>query len=133
MGITDTFEVLDGRFRRYAMGNVHMETLHAGTRWAEGPAYVPAGRYLVWSDIPNDRVLRWDECTGTVGESNAERGAADSGRKRGGRRTEHLDAVLGVDARDLPGVDLGRGRQRGGVDLGPERRDHVGEDRRRDA
>ena len=36
-------------------------------RWAEGPVYFPAGRYLVWSDIPNDRMLRWDETTGAVG------------------------------------------------------------------
>ena len=39
-----------------------------GCRWAEGPAYFPAGRYLVWSDIPNDRILRWDECDGNVSE-----------------------------------------------------------------
>ena len=44
-----------------------MERLYAGCRWAEGPVYVPAGRYLVWSDIPNDRMLRWDEPTGQVG------------------------------------------------------------------
>ncbi len=43
------------------------ERLYAGCRWAEGPVYVPAGRYLVWSDIPNDRMLRWDEMTGNVG------------------------------------------------------------------
>lgn len=64
--LTDAFEVLDKRFTRYAMGNVHKETLHGGTRWAEGPAYFPAGRYLVWSDIPNDRVLRFDETNGAV-------------------------------------------------------------------
>lgn len=64
--LTDTFEVLDKRFTRYALGNVHKETLFTGTRWAEGPAYFPAGRYLLWSDIPNDRVLRWDETDGSV-------------------------------------------------------------------
>ncbi len=64
--ITDTFEVLDKRFTRYAMGNVHSETLYKGTRWAEGPAYFPAGKYLVWSDIPNDRILRYDETSGAV-------------------------------------------------------------------
>jgi gluconolactonase len=62
------FEVRDPRFRRYAMQNVHMETLHTGTRWAEGPVYFPAGKYLLWSDIPNDRVLRWDETSGAVTE-----------------------------------------------------------------
>ncbi|GAB3732633.1 SMP-30/gluconolactonase/LRE family protein [Amycolatopsis oliviviridis] len=44
-----------------------MRRLHTGCRWTEGPAYFPAGRYLVFSDIPNDRVLRWDETTGAVG------------------------------------------------------------------
>ena len=41
-----------------------MECLHTGCRWTEGPAYFPAGRYLVFSDIPNDQMLRWDEMTG---------------------------------------------------------------------
>ncbi len=59
-------EVLDPRFARYAMGNVHLECLYTGCRWAEGPAYLAAGRYLLWSDIPNDRVLRWDETDGSV-------------------------------------------------------------------
>jgi gluconolactonase len=61
-----TFEVLDDRFRRCG-GDDRMERLYEGCRWAEGPVYVPAGRYLVWSDIPNDRLLRWDETTGVVG------------------------------------------------------------------
>lgn len=64
--ITDTFDVLDKRFTRYAMGNVHREILHTGMRWAEGPAYFPAGRYLLWSDIPNDRVMRFDETDNSV-------------------------------------------------------------------
>lgn len=60
------FELLDARFALYAMGNVHLERLYTGCRWAEGPAYFPAGRYLVWSDIPNDRLMRWDETDGSV-------------------------------------------------------------------
>jgi gluconolactonase len=43
-----------------------VERLHTGCRWAEGPAWFAAGRYLVWSDIPNDRMLRWDETDGSV-------------------------------------------------------------------
>jgi gluconolactonase len=62
-----TYEVLDERFRPCTNGDVRLEQLHGGCRWAEGPTYVPAGRYLVWSDIPNDRMLRWDETTGAVG------------------------------------------------------------------
>ena len=60
------FEVLDERFRFFGGDHV-LEQLHTGCRWTEGPAYFPAGRYLVFSDIPNDRLLRWDETTGVVG------------------------------------------------------------------
>jgi gluconolactonase len=60
------FEVIDERFRS-VNGDGRVERLHTGCRWTEGPCYVPAGRYLVFSDIPNDRMLRWDETTGTVG------------------------------------------------------------------
>jgi gluconolactonase len=63
---TDSFEILDDRFRRIAMGNVHLDRLATGFRWAEGPAYFAAGRYLLWSDIPNDRVMRWDETDASV-------------------------------------------------------------------
>ncbi|GEC05417.1 gluconolactonase [Streptomyces spinoverrucosus] len=63
------YEILDDRFRtgRCHAGDSKLEILFEGCRWAEGPVYVPAGRYLVWSDIPNDRLLRWDETTGAVG------------------------------------------------------------------
>jgi gluconolactonase len=60
------FEIFDERFRR-CRGDRRMEVLHTGCRWTEGPAYFAAGRYLIFSDIPNDRVLRWDETTGAVG------------------------------------------------------------------
>ncbi|MFE9779404.1 SMP-30/gluconolactonase/LRE family protein [Streptomyces sp. NPDC005775] len=47
-------------------GDDGLEVLYTGCRWAEGPVYVPAWRQVVWSDIPNDRLLRWDEETGGV-------------------------------------------------------------------
>lgn len=59
------FEVLDERFARVG-GDDRLEVLHTGCRWTEGPAYFAAGRYLVFSDIPNDRMLRWDETSGAV-------------------------------------------------------------------
>jgi len=59
-------EVLDDRFRTVG-GDQWMQRLHTGCRWTEGPAYFPAGRYLVFSDIPNERMLRYDETTGAVG------------------------------------------------------------------
>ncbi|MEU8525204.1 MULTISPECIES: SMP-30/gluconolactonase/LRE family protein [Streptomyces] len=63
------YEILDERFRtgRCANGDDVMRVLHNGGRWVEGPVYLPAWRQLIWSDIPNDRMLRWDETTGTVG------------------------------------------------------------------
>ena len=64
--IAARFEVLDDRFK-VCRGDSRFERLHDRSRWAEGPVYFPAGRCLVWSDIPNDRMLRWDEATGHVG------------------------------------------------------------------
>jgi gluconolactonase len=61
-----TFEVLDQRFARMVNQSAKLELLDATSRWAEGPAYVPAGRYLLWSDAPNDRIMRWDESSGHV-------------------------------------------------------------------
>ena len=64
--LTPSFEVMDPRFRKLAYQYVHVDKLYTGCRWAEGPAWFAAGRYLVWSDIPNDRMLRWDETDGSV-------------------------------------------------------------------
>ena len=65
--IRDAAITLDERFARVVSSNARLETLYTGCRWAEGPAYFPAGRYLVWSDIPNDRMMRYDEASGAVG------------------------------------------------------------------
>ena len=64
--MTADFELIDARFSALVLGNVRLEKLYTGCRWAEGPAWFAAGRYLVWSDIPNDRMLRWDETDGSV-------------------------------------------------------------------
>jgi gluconolactonase len=58
-------EPLDKRFR-YRQGNAAIERIATGFRWAEGPAYFRGGRYLVWSDIPNNRMMRWLEDDGHV-------------------------------------------------------------------
>jgi gluconolactonase len=72
------FEVLDDRFRS-CQGDSMVERLYTGCRWAEGPVYIPAGRYLIWSDIPNDRMLRWDETTDVVGVFRQPSGYANGG------------------------------------------------------
>jgi gluconolactonase len=51
--------VLDKRFAKYKIGNTPIQRLYTGMLWAEGPAWNGAGRYLVWSDIPNDVQHRW--------------------------------------------------------------------------
>ena len=65
MPIAD-YEVLDPRFARLFNTDAHVEKLFTGCMWAEGPAYFAAGRYLIWSDIPNNRMLRYDETDGQV-------------------------------------------------------------------
>jgi gluconolactonase len=57
---------LDNRFRRYIVNNTVIRRLHFGTLWAEGPAWNGVGRYLVWSDIPNNVQMRWIEEDGHV-------------------------------------------------------------------
>ena len=58
--------ILDPRFDRCRLLNAAVERIATGCRWAEGPVWFGDHRCLVWSDIPNDRMLRWDEANGTV-------------------------------------------------------------------
>ncbi len=60
------YEILDSRFERLINPTAKVERLSTGGRWTEGPAYFPAGRCLIWSDIPNTRLLRYDESDGHV-------------------------------------------------------------------
>ena len=60
------FEALDPSFNNLLTGHGRVERLWTGARWAEGPAWFAAGRYLVFSDIPNNRMMRYDECSGHV-------------------------------------------------------------------
>lgn len=57
-------EVLDPAFLRYRIFSASVEQLASGLRWAEGPVWFGDGRFLLASDIPNNRILRWDETTG---------------------------------------------------------------------
>jgi gluconolactonase len=57
---------LDPRFDKYRVGAAVLERLYTGCRWAEGPVWFGDLRCLLWSDIPNDRMLRWTEETGQV-------------------------------------------------------------------
>jgi gluconolactonase len=59
-------EVVDPSFAKYKVPNAAVERLYTGTRWAEGPVWFGDGRYLLFSDIPNNRILRWLEDTGEI-------------------------------------------------------------------
>jgi gluconolactonase len=59
-------QVLDPSFNKYRLGLAGVERIAHGTRWNEGPVYFGDGRYLLWSDIPNNRIMRWDEETGRM-------------------------------------------------------------------
>lgn len=56
--------VLDERFRRIVLGNAAIHRIATGFAFTEGPVWFGDGRYLLFSDIPNDRIMRWDEITG---------------------------------------------------------------------
>ena len=60
------YEIIDPIFANCIISHAKIERLWCGGRWDEGPAYFPAGRYLIWSDIPNNRIMRWDETDGSV-------------------------------------------------------------------
>jgi len=101
---------LDPSFEKYHLALAGVERLFTGCRWAEGPVWFGGGRYLLWSDVPNDRILRWDEAAGAVGAFRAPSNHANGntrdregrlvtcehGGEQGGRRvtrTEHDGAV----------------------------------------
>ncbi|MBI3716083.1 MAG: SMP-30/gluconolactonase/LRE family protein [Betaproteobacteria bacterium] len=86
-------EVLDERFLKLRLFSSTLEQLATGFHWAEGPVWFGDGRFLLFSDIPNNRILRWDDCSGALSEfrkpSNNDNGL---GRDRQGRllTCEHL-------------------------------------------
>jgi len=78
--------VVDESFNRYRLPLAKIERLATGCRWAEGPVWLGDSRSLVWSDIPNNRMLRWDEASGAVSEFRKPSGYANgSTRDRRGR------------------------------------------------
>ncbi|MBW8092715.1 MULTISPECIES: SMP-30/gluconolactonase/LRE family protein [Streptomyces] len=100
------YEILDDRFLIPANGDKRLELLYDGARWVEGPVYLPAWRQVIFSDVPNDRMMRWDETTGAVGVFRASAGnpnahtidregrlvSCEQGRRRI-TRTEHDGSV----------------------------------------
>lgn len=78
--------VLDPRFDRYRLTHARVERLADGMRWAEGPVWFGDGRYLLFTDLPADRILRWDETNGFLSVFRAPAGQANGlTRDRQGR------------------------------------------------
>ncbi len=59
-------QILDPSFAKYRLPLAGVERLATGMRWSEGPVYFGDGRFVLWSDIPNNRIMRWDEASGAV-------------------------------------------------------------------
>jgi gluconolactonase len=109
---------VDSRFERFILHNAAVEVIATGCRWAEGPVWFGDHRCLIWSDIPNNRMMRWDEETGTVSVFRKPSNHANgNSRDRQGRlvtcehltrrvtRTEH-DGSVNVIADQLKGTPL---------------------------
>jgi len=77
---------LDASFARYRLPLAKIERLASGTRWAEGPVWFGDAGCLIWSDVPGDRMLRWDEASGAVSDWRRPSGYANGNtRDRQGR------------------------------------------------
>lgn len=95
------YDILDPRFSKLIHGSAKLDLLWAGGRWTEGPVYVPAAKHVIWSDIPNNRILRYDEASGATGVFETPCGHQNGhtldrqGRiiacEHGGRRISRLD------------------------------------------
>ena len=117
---------LDPSFKKYHLALSAVEKLWTGSRWGEGPVWLGDARCLLWSDIPNNRVLKWDETTGTVSEwrkpsNNANGHTRDrQGRiiacEHAGRRVVRFeyDGSITVIAEQLPGQEAEQPERRGG-------------------
>lgn len=59
-------QIIDPSFTQYRINTAKVERLASGMRWSEGPVWFGDGRYLLWSDIPNNRIMKWEEETGAI-------------------------------------------------------------------
>ena len=99
-------EILRPEFAKYRIFSASVERLATGKRWAEGPVWFGDGRYLLWSDIPNDRMMRRDAASGQVCTFRHSSGYANGNtRDRQGRLVKpdrgaaHRGAVGGLSGR----------------------------------
>jgi gluconolactonase len=62
----ERIKIIDPSFAKYRLSLAKVERIATGMRWSEGPVWFGDGRYLLWSDIPNNRIMKWEEETGAV-------------------------------------------------------------------
>jgi len=105
-------QILDPSFARYRVVQASVERLYTGARWSEGPVWFGDVRCLLWSDIPNNRILRWDEATGRTSvyrqPSNNSNGLT---RDRQGRLITCEHRHTAPDANRIRRQHYGAGRQ----------------------
>src|SRR2546421_5452138 len=80
-----TVKVVDPSFNRYRLGLAKVERIASNCRWSEGPVWFGDGRYVLWSDIPNNRIMRWDEESGATVFRKPSNFANGNSRDRQGR------------------------------------------------
>jgi len=105
MPVDSCFEHHDERFNVCVKGSARVEKLAEGCRWAEGPAYFPAGRYVIWSDIPNDRIMKWDETNGETSVFRHPAGYTNGNTvDRRGRLVSAHHGLRGITRTDFDGT-----------------------------
>jgi gluconolactonase len=110
--------VVDESFAKYRLNLAAVERVAHGFRWAEGPVWFGDGRFLLWSDIPNNRIMKWEEETGMVSVFRKPSGFANGNTRdrqgrlvtceHGGRRVSRTeyDGTVSVLADRLDGKRL---------------------------
>jgi sugar lactone lactonase YvrE len=88
-------EVLDPSFAKYRIFNAAVERLARGMRWAEGPVWFGGGRYLLWSDLPNNRSMKWEVETGYVIVFRKPSNYVNGNTKTGKVGSSHTSTALG--------------------------------------
>lgn len=86
-------QILHADFEKYRLASAAVEMLAGGTRWAEGPVWFGDGRFLLWSDVPGNQIMKWDETNGAVSVFRSDSNHANGNtRDRLGRliTCEHL-------------------------------------------
>jgi len=101
--MSDCHVVEDDRFRFLVQGNAWLETLHSGARWAEGPVWFGDSQTVVWSDIPNDRMLQWADGAGVRVFRQPAGHANGNTRDREGRLLSCLHGGRGIARTELDG------------------------------